>query len=260
MTGYERTRIWFNFCFEHPEKVKPIHHALYLYTVEMNNRFGWKEKFGLPTDSTMEVLGIKHYKTYTKALNDLIDWGFISLIQKSKNQFTANIIALTKNTKAITKALDKAILLQSQGSVSIDKQLNNETLNKKPLLEVDISDVPNSLKKYYKLAKKLQEVICENLRKKGAPSLKQENATFDSCVPTIQLMIKQDGVKTSQIEKGIRVLGSSDGNFWKSIILTTAKFREKISQLLLSAKNNSKETESMSNMSASVQQKLERYE
>jgi len=38
-----------------------------------------------------------------------VDWGFIKWIQKSKNQYTANIIALVKNDNAPTKALDKAL-------------------------------------------------------------------------------------------------------------------------------------------------------
>lgn len=178
MTGYERTRNWFNFCFEHPDKVRPIHHAVYLYCLDLCNRLGWKQKFGLPTDSTMEVLGIKNYKTFIKALNEIIAWGFIILIQKSKNQYTANVIALSKNAKATTKALDKAILWQDQSLVSIDKLINNETLNNETLLKVKASDVPVHLKEYFKLAQKFQKVICKNLQERGAPFLSRRMQTF----------------------------------------------------------------------------------
>jgi hypothetical protein len=44
---------------------------------------GWKEEFGFPTDIAMEALGIKNHKTYIKALQDMVDWGFIKWIQKS---------------------------------------------------------------------------------------------------------------------------------------------------------------------------------
>ena len=260
MNGYERTRAWYNFCFEHPDRIKPIHHAIYLYTVELCNRLGWKKKFGLPTDSTMEVLGIKNYRTFIKALNELIDWGLIVLIQKSTNQYTANVIALSKNTKATTKALDKAIQLQSQSTVSIDKQLNNETLNNKTLFNVSVSDVPVDLLEFYKLALKLQKVICKNLRDKNAPSLVQETANFYSCVTPIQKMMEQEKVTVRQIENGIYFLGSADGNFWKGIVLSAESFKEKLPQLLMAAKRNSKEKESLAPMNHSVQQKLEKYD
>jgi hypothetical protein len=91
----------------------------------------------------MEAIGIKNYKTYSKAFTDLVEWGFISVIQKSKNQYSANIIALVKNTKASTKALSKASLGHSQkhsqkqvhGIVGIDKQENNIT--SKPLKPIN---------------------------------------------------------------------------------------------------------------------------
>ena len=55
------------------------------------------------------------------------------MIEKSKNQYSSNIIkiAYVKNTKANTKALDKALqkhhTKHSQSTVSIDKQYNNIT-------------------------------------------------------------------------------------------------------------------------------------
>lgn len=106
---YDLTRDWWNFCFENPEKIKPNHIALYLFAVEHCNRLAWKRKFGLPTTMAMEAIGIKSYNTYIAALRDLIDWGFIEMIEKSKNQHSSNIVALSKNDKAHNKALDKAM-------------------------------------------------------------------------------------------------------------------------------------------------------
>lgn len=71
---------------------------------------GWKEKFGLPTTMAKEAIGISSYNTYSKTLNDLVDWKFIILIEKSKNQYSSNIIALSNNDKALDKALDKAMI------------------------------------------------------------------------------------------------------------------------------------------------------
>lgn len=132
ITGYELSRNWFDWCYENPELITPTHTAMYFFIIEHWNRMGQKDKFGLPSEMTKDALGIKNYKTFAKAFNDLIDWGFIKLIQKSKNQYSSNIIALVKNTKANTKALTKASLKhvpkQVQRIVGIFKPNNLITL------------------------------------------------------------------------------------------------------------------------------------
>jgi len=131
MNGYELSRKWFDFCFENPEKIKPNHSALYFFIVENCNRLGWKEKFGLPTTMAKDAIGIKNYKTYINTLNDLVEWNFVIMVEKSKNQYSSNIVALVNFTKAHGKALDKAILKhgtkQPQSIASIDKPI---TINK----------------------------------------------------------------------------------------------------------------------------------
>lgn len=135
MNGYELSRLWFDFCFENPEKIKPNHTALYFFIIEHCNRLGWKEKFGLPTSMSMEAIGMKTYKSYINTLTDLVDFGFVMMIEKSKNQYTANIIALNKKCKAkykaTTKAEPKQSTKQDQSKVSIDKPINHIT--NKPL-------------------------------------------------------------------------------------------------------------------------------
>jgi hypothetical protein len=115
---------------------------------------GWKKKFGLPMEMAKEAIGIKNYRTYAKTFYDLIEWGFIELIQKSKNQYSSNIIAIVENAKANTeantiaptKALDKALQKhsqkQGQSIVGINKQetRNNEqetiTQENDPTIEI----------------------------------------------------------------------------------------------------------------------------
>lgn len=136
MNGYELSRAWFDFSFENPEKIKPSHSAVYFFAIDHCNRLGWKDKFGFPSQMAMEALGIKNWRTYSGVLNDLVRFGFISMIEVSKNQYSSNIIALVNNTEATTeattKALDKALqkhsTKQRQSTVSIVKQ---ETKNKK---------------------------------------------------------------------------------------------------------------------------------
>jgi hypothetical protein len=110
MSSYELSRAWFDWCFENPEKINPNHSALYFFCIEHCNRLGWKEKFGLPTTMAKEAIGIKSYNTYKKTLDELVEFGFIKMIEVSKNQYSANIIALSKFDKAVNKALDKAVV------------------------------------------------------------------------------------------------------------------------------------------------------
>ncbi len=107
---YDLSRNWFDFCFENPDKIKPNHTALYFFCIEHCNRLGWKDKFGLPTTMAKEAIGVHSYNTYISTLNDLVSFGFIKMIQKSKNQYSSNIIELSNFNKALDKALDKAFI------------------------------------------------------------------------------------------------------------------------------------------------------
>lgn len=95
-SGYKLTKQWFDFCRSGTYIVRPIHTALYLYCVQLCNTLKWKINFGLPTDSTMNTLGIKNKETYYLALKELCQFGFIIMAEKSLNQHTANIIRLPK--------------------------------------------------------------------------------------------------------------------------------------------------------------------
>ena len=137
MNSYELSRHWFDYSFSNPEKIRPIHASIYFFAIDHCNRLGWKEKFGFPSQMVMEAIGVKNWRTYSKALNDLVDFGFIKMIEISKNQYSGNIIAIVENTKASTKALDKALqkhsTKHSQSTVSIDKQYNNIKIQRKLL-------------------------------------------------------------------------------------------------------------------------------
>lgn len=137
LSGYKLSRSWFDFCFENPEKINPNHTALYCFAIEHCNRLGWKEKFGFPTQMVMDAIGIKNHHTYMKYFNDLVEWGFFKLVQKSQNQYSANIISLERAMSKNNKALDKAMIrhVSKQGSSnpqskdSIDKQVTIEPTN-----------------------------------------------------------------------------------------------------------------------------------
>lgn len=94
INGYSLTKKWFGFAMDNPGKVKPIHAALYLWIVELDNKLGWREEFGLPTLATMRIIGIKDRRFFRKALNDLERWRLIRITLKARNQYAANKITL----------------------------------------------------------------------------------------------------------------------------------------------------------------------
>lgn len=176
---YDLSRSWFNFCFEQPEKISPNHTALYFFCIEHCNRLGWKEKFGLPTTMAKEAIGIRSYNTYKKTLDDLVEFGFITMVELSKNQYSSNIIALSNfdkaPDKAPDKALDKAMIkhVTKQGEStrqsidSIDKQLYQYTNT--PVLEIKKENF-RSIEEYQEFREyefsKLEETFLEALKLK----------------------------------------------------------------------------------------------
>ena len=132
MNSYELSRRFFDWCFENPEKVNTNHVAIYFFAIEHCNRLGWRDKFGFPTQMVMDAIGIKKHQTYIKYFNDLCLFGFFKLVQKSQNQYSANIISLQIGMPKNGKALDKAIInhtakqtgIIGQSNSSIDKPYN----------------------------------------------------------------------------------------------------------------------------------------
>jgi len=152
MNSYELSRKWFDWCFDNASKIKPIHTALFFFMIEHNNRLGWKKEFGLPRDMAMDAIGVKNNRTYSGAFNDLEQWKFIDVVERSKNQYSANIISLfacVKNTPATTSALDEAMLKhlhkQSIGIAPIDKH-NNIITSKQETGDVELIKTTKEMK------------------------------------------------------------------------------------------------------------------
>jgi hypothetical protein len=191
INGYNLSRTWFNFCLDNPDKIKPNHTALYFWAIETFNRFDWKQKVGLPTSHAMEVLGIKSYNTYIGTLNDLVEFGFIKMVERSKNQYSANIIALSNFNKAQVKATSKHLIKQSESTIqsnsesisSITKPINNtkpinlETIKSidsrklkfadtlKPFLEIYGKEFLNEFYKYWTEPNKSNSKFRQELQK-----------------------------------------------------------------------------------------------
>jgi hypothetical protein len=186
MNGYELSRNWFDWSFENPELISPTHTAIYFFAIEHCNRLGWKDKFGFPTQMAMDAIGVKKHQTFTKHFTDLVEWGFIGLVQKSKNQYSANIISLKSAKPKKGKALDKALVMHGakhgqstgQSKDSIDKQetikpiTNNIEQRKlkfadtlKPFLEKYGKEMMNDFYKYWTQPNKAGSKFKQELEK-----------------------------------------------------------------------------------------------
>jgi hypothetical protein len=125
MNGYQLTDAWFEFRFQHPEKVSHAHTELYFYLVYHWNKLSQKEKIGLPSSITMEATGIRNYKTYRKCIKDLAQFGFIRIISEAINQHQAMVVAWGKNTKADTEALTEALTKAQSEALTHIVELSN---------------------------------------------------------------------------------------------------------------------------------------
>jgi len=125
MNIYKLIRSFWDWAFENPDLIKPNHAALYFFAVEHCNRLGWKEKFGLPTTMAMEAIGIRSYNTYKKTLDELVGFGFIDMIETSKNQYSSNIVALSNFDESLNKALDKALMKHTSKQSESTRQSNS---------------------------------------------------------------------------------------------------------------------------------------
>jgi hypothetical protein len=156
--GYELSRRWFDFAFENKE-AKTTHTAIFMWIVELNNRLGWKEEFGLPTGETMDGLSIGNKNTYSSAINDLVKWKFIEIVRDSKNQYESRVIRICRDESepALIRPLDRALLRHSTGhrsgiapgTVPIDKQQTSKPVNQEqqtiiPEGEPPVSSEPDS--------------------------------------------------------------------------------------------------------------------
>ena len=203
-SGYELSRSWFDFAFENPEKVRPLHAAIYFFAIEHCNRLGWKKKFGFPTQMVMEAIGVKKYDTYIGALRDLIEWGFIELIEKSRNQYSSNVISIRSAKPKKGNALDKALIChtkkrqstgqsmgQSMGQstgesiVSINKQYNKEQETIKRELGDEFTEVviewleyKKQRKETYKSEKSIK-ALCTKIKNLSEGNAAQAKAVID---------------------------------------------------------------------------------
>lgn len=164
LNGYDLSRSWFDFAFEHPDLISPNHAALFFFAIENCNRLGWKKQFGLPATMAMEAIGIRSYNTYKKVFDDLVEWGFFKLVQKSKNQYSSNVIALSIFEGAIDKALDKALTKHSTKHPTKQSEYNKtiEQINKETHIGENEKNWKNDFDTYIEEMRTARKELFEN--------------------------------------------------------------------------------------------------
>ena len=278
MDIFKLSRQWFDWSFENPELIKPNHTALYFFIIEQCNRLGWKEKFGLPTTMAKEAIGIKSYNTYIDTLNDLVSWGFITMIEKSKNQYSSNIVALSNFDIAHNKALDKALIKhaskqsestgESISSIDIQETIEPETRNNSTPLSPAIAPTPSP--KNYKKAT-MSEII-KTFDRVNKTSSDFEDFAGDYALTAIGFYelfdnnIKAAGGKATVLQKAkgtwiddIRQICEKDGYnlndlreaytflthdlFWQKNILSAQTLRKQMDKLKMAMKSEKEKSE-----------------
>ena len=278
MDVFKLSRQWFDWSFENPELIKPNHTALYFFIIEQCNRLGWKEKFGLPTTMTKEAIGIKSYNTYIDTLNDLVEWGFVKIIEKSKNQYASNIVAISNFDIAHNKALDKALIKhaskqsestgESIDSIDIQETIEPETRNNSTSLSPAIASTPSP--KNYKKAT-MSEII-KTFDRVNKTSSDFEDFAGDYALTAIGFYelfdnnIKAAGGKATVLQKAkgtwiddIRQICEKDGYnlndlreaytflthdlFWQKNILSAQTLRKQMDKLKMAIKSEKEKSE-----------------
>lgn len=252
---FQLMRNFWDWSFENPDIVKPTHCALFGFIVEHCNRMGWKDKFGLPASMVLDAIGIKSYSVYKKTFDDLVDFGFIEVIQYSKNQHSSNVIALKENYKAHYKALDKANIKHVTKQVSTHSQstlestvsiIKQDTITHKTkkhitniqtlMSEATASDVSEGNQEYFEIAKSFYELFKHN----STETIKVEwlhlkKIKAEKMCNDFRLMIQTDKRTMDDLRLIWKFLKTD--SFWMQNIQSSEKLREKMDQLLTKAKN-----------------------
>ena len=149
-------------------KLSPNVLALYYYFLYLANDNEWAEQFDIYSQYAMNYTGMKSYKTYKKALDELEELGLIKFYRRSGNQFMCNSIGLVKlknvgvvkNTKPLTKSPTKSHADSSPNHMPNQVQSNDQITSHIIIDNIDSKDYEDSKDlKIKKTKKKKPELI-----------------------------------------------------------------------------------------------------
>lgn len=132
MNGYDLSRQWFDFSFENSRRVRPLHTAIYFWCIEKANRLGWPVEFQLPTDEACQALGLKDPKSFRDALNELVEFGAVRMVQQAQSQNVARYISLQGCQIGESGSLDRALSNENRLSEKRSSDTPSEPLSDTP--------------------------------------------------------------------------------------------------------------------------------
>ena len=119
MSMFDYTKQYWDWADENPTKSSPSTAGLYFYFLRVANELNWKGEFSISSTQVMDVLSI-NYNTYKKYFDVLVESGLIKIVRQSKNQFSANVIAISNFNKAHNKEPQSVGLFDSAISQTMD--------------------------------------------------------------------------------------------------------------------------------------------
>lgn len=130
---YDLHRLWFDFCLKNPDIVNTQHTVIYFYCVYQWSVNQYNNKFQLQSKHAMIATGIKKHQTFSKAFKQLVEWGFVNIIEKCNNQYTQNIIKLVlpKKHKINTNTIKNDTLNNNDSPDNLVHVSNNSTTQTK---------------------------------------------------------------------------------------------------------------------------------
>lgn len=111
-----------------------------------NTRLKNKEVFKLPSEDTMENTGIGSHNTYSKTLKDLVEWGWVIMVQKSTNQWKACEVSVNiDKIKEINAELGGISKYEEADTIAYDTADIKANVEQVPKQEEITGDIDNSI-------------------------------------------------------------------------------------------------------------------
>lgn len=121
---FDYIRKYWDWANENPEKSCPSTAGLYFYLLNVANHLNWKPSFSITSTQVCHFLNVR-YNTYKKYFDILVEAELILIVKESRNQFSANIIALSNFDKARVKASENLEEKQSESSSETSCDIHN---------------------------------------------------------------------------------------------------------------------------------------
>ncbi|MBK8736530.1 MAG: hypothetical protein IPL98_11795 [Saprospiraceae bacterium] len=139
----------------------------------------------------MDAIGIKKHETYIRYFNDLIEWGFLILIQKSTNQYSSNIISINNAMPKKGKALEKASRKHGRKQVESIGESNSSIY--KPIKLLNNNKLLKENKESF-LKNEIQDLENENFEEKEKVAQKEKESKADELPDEVEI------IKSSKVE------------------------------------------------------------